>query len=220
MSYWWRAGTWARQHTKTFTVIKAIPSVLAAIGQYRFFGMRPMKETGFVILTLFGSYVLLYAIDFIGKILFMAPPALDKQALENTARRQSEMARSHAEEVGRWYRGRIEIDSALADCKDRLAKKHPADEYKESEVRKWIDGLDDSERFVFRWIFSRGPATAHEIRDGVGLQRQDSIIALVTKGKENGFIQTNNTSPYPNHRIHDNYHDAVKNVLYPPNSVT
>ena len=55
MSYWRCAQSWAARNTKTYSVGKAVPSILAALAQYRFFGMRPMKETGVIILTLIGS---------------------------------------------------------------------------------------------------------------------------------------------------------------------
>jgi hypothetical protein len=212
MSYWGRAGTWARQHTKTFTVIKAIPSVLAAIAQYRFFGMRPMKETGFVILTLFGSYAVLYAIEFIGKILFLAPPALDKQAFENTALKRSELIQSHAEEVGRWYRGRIEIDSALADCKDRLARKHPHDEYKEGLVRKWMDDYSEQERACIQWLLDAGEVRNAELQAMFGpaiakIQDTSHLIStriIEVKGRSEWYLAINTS-----------YLDALINFLHP-----
>jgi hypothetical protein len=108
------------------------------------------------------------------------------------------------------------LEMALAECQENLNRKHPADEYKESEVTKWLEGFEDSERQVLKWILNHGPATANEIRNGLGMLAQDSIIKLVSSGAERGFIQSNSGPPYPRYRIHDNYHVAVKDVLYPP----
>jgi hypothetical protein len=109
------------------------------------------------------------------------------------------------------------MQSALADCREQLARKHPADEYKESEIREWISSLIEPEKSVIVWLFHRGPATPTEIGNGLGLQMQDVIPAAISSGFSKGFIQIDNIhSSTPKYRIHDNYHDAVRNVLHPP----
>lgn len=78
MPYWRRARLWALANTKAYTPQKAIPPILAAIGQYWFFNMRPMNQTIATIVTITGVYLLLYGLDYTWKLLIQAPVALDK----------------------------------------------------------------------------------------------------------------------------------------------
>lgn len=76
MSYWAEARSWAKSNTKTFTPHKAIPSVLATIVQWGVFDLQPMTRALVTVGTLVGSYVLLYALEFIWRLLIEAPAAI------------------------------------------------------------------------------------------------------------------------------------------------
>src|SRR5258708_5732023 len=76
MSYWAEARSLAKKNTKTFTPHKAIPSALATIAQWRGFHLQPMTRALVTVGTLVGAYVLLYALEFIWRLLIEAPVAI------------------------------------------------------------------------------------------------------------------------------------------------
>jgi hypothetical protein len=76
MHYWSEARSWAREHTKTYTLPKAIPPILAAIVQYLVFHQQTMRQVAVTTAIISGGYVLLYALEFVWKLLFLAPSAI------------------------------------------------------------------------------------------------------------------------------------------------
>lgn len=88
MSYWKRARSWAWEHTETYSVKKAIPPLLAAVGQHWIFHLHPRNETSVIAATVLGGYVLLCALEFLWKLLVSAPVALYSEQGDKIAERE------------------------------------------------------------------------------------------------------------------------------------
>jgi hypothetical protein len=74
--YWTGARSWARENSHLFSFWKAIPSALAAIAQL-YFGFGTVNQTLAVLGTLFGSYLLLWMLEYSWNLFVRAPAALD-----------------------------------------------------------------------------------------------------------------------------------------------
>jgi hypothetical protein len=239
--YWTTARRYARDNTAFFTPWKAIPSVLATGIQWWLFGFGTLIHVAIVIGTLFGSYVLLWLCEFGWHLLLGAPKVIHTGCLADTAaiREQSRKdireaaadckktldARdeSYAVELQRWAQRNSEMGNALTDCQEQLARKHPADTHRESELQQWLLHVLPSEQSALLWLLHHGPATALEIRNGIGMHLQNEILSAIQKALAKGFLQTDQ-SPNPDprraadtaYRIHDNYREALRNVLHAP----
>jgi hypothetical protein len=100
------------------------------------------------ILVSVASYAVLFAVRGCWALL-KAPVNLDRERaaqLEQLDRRRlgemTERDRQSAEERGRWARGFTDLNSELAECREALARKHPADAHKEQEIGRWVTELN------------------------------------------------------------------------------
>jgi hypothetical protein len=76
MEYWTTARAWAKQHTKTYAVWKAVPSVLATLMGAWLFNLQPAAKLLVVIGTLVVSYGVLHALEYGYNLLIRAPIAI------------------------------------------------------------------------------------------------------------------------------------------------
>ena len=80
LPYWARARAFARANTKTFSPWKALPTVLAAGARWYFWSRTTVIETLQIIAAAVSTYLLCYLVDFLWKLMVVAPAAID---LEN-----------------------------------------------------------------------------------------------------------------------------------------
>lgn len=123
------------------------------------------------------------AVAFVGSLiisLVRAPKLLDNERAfkiaetEKGAREHIAVAEeSYAAELRRLAEANAQMGVALRQCQEQQVGKHPADEHKEREIRDWLSSLPEGELPIIHWIFHRGPATATEIRNQLGLLSQD-----------------------------------------------
>ena len=73
MSYLLQAHKWAKAHTKSFSPIRATPALLAIAAQYFLFCLNTLSNILVTTVTIIGSYILLYALEYFYKLLFVAP---------------------------------------------------------------------------------------------------------------------------------------------------
>ena len=115
--YWSQARAWARARTKTYTLPKAAPPILAALGQFVFSRKAPMSQVLLTVLIILGGYLMLYGLEFCWNLLFRAPMALYGESEQKVASAQAEvralmekaqaLKRTPAEE----HRHRIVVDA-------------------------------------------------------------------------------------------------------------
>jgi hypothetical protein len=76
MEYWATAHAWAKEHTKTYTLWKAIPSMLTTAMGTWLFHLQPVAKALVLAATLFGSYGILYTLEYAWNLLIVAPHAI------------------------------------------------------------------------------------------------------------------------------------------------
>jgi hypothetical protein len=92
VSYLSQAHKWAKARTKSFSPIRAIPSLIAVSAQYFLFCLSTMSNILITTATLVGSYVFLYVMEYLWKLFFLAPAQItagmqsqiDSLSTENT----------------------------------------------------------------------------------------------------------------------------------------
>ena len=77
--YWERARAWAKAETKTFSLVKALPSVMIAILQYLFTGRSTGTQMLVSIALAIGTYMVLLSCEYAWKLLVLGPVAIDAQ---------------------------------------------------------------------------------------------------------------------------------------------
>ena len=93
MSYWRRAGLWAWERTETYSPKKAVPSIIIAVltqwqRDRRIWGSDLWQTSAIIV----GVYVALLSLEFIGRWLFQAGPALDKNCREEVLQLRASLA--------------------------------------------------------------------------------------------------------------------------------
>lgn len=121
MPYWAEARSWAKDHTKTFTPLKAVPSVLASLGQW-FFNLQPIMRVLATVGVLIASYGLLYLLEYAWNLFVRAPRAIyqgNQGELVNLRERLAiaEKPKRPAAELARLQ----QIESILEQCGYREA---------------------------------------------------------------------------------------------------
>ena len=115
--YWSRARAWARAHTKTYTLPKAVPPILAALGQFVFSRKAPMSQILLTVLIILGGYLMLYGLEFCWNLLFRAPMALYGESEQKVASAQAEVralmekAQAPKRTLAEEHRHRIVVDA-------------------------------------------------------------------------------------------------------------
>lgn len=104
-SYWKRAFRFSFGNTKTFHPIKVLPAILAAFARLYFGKGGPLKETILIVLASTGTYILCYVVDFLWKMLIVAPMRIDAEHIgteaelrETIKALQSKPTRTNAEQ--------------------------------------------------------------------------------------------------------------------------
>jgi len=195
IGYWRRARSWAFANTKTYTLPKAVPPILAAFIQYWFFRMRLMSEMFIIVGTVVGGYVLLYCLEFSWKLLFSAPSAID-----------AEMQSRHAD-----------LLSNIEGLKSTLSRKHPHDEHKEAQVKTVLSCLSEVERRAIIWLLDAGKVSRGRLQqmgfnaDLMMNNRECSVLlAYDSHCPGNGTVELDRF-----YYINPNMTDAVRNVIHP-----
>jgi hypothetical protein len=193
--------------------------------------MGTMSHAAIVIGALIGSYLLFWLAEYVVRLLIGAPKAIYAVCLADTAsiKEQScedmrkaredfkkyleEREESFAIELRGWAERNSEIGVALRDCNEQLAQKHPADEFKEQEIRGWLKQFTQDELGVIRWLWNQGEADAHEfgaLKVAVNIRG-----SALSKGIDLGLVRFFPKGTGTAHKINEEYREALKNVLYP-----
>ncbi len=93
MLYWTRARRWTRAATKTYSLGKVIPALLAAMTQGLLFHLRPSYETLIIVGTFLGVYSLLWVLEFLYNLFFVAPAAIYESDQATITKLRAEIAR-------------------------------------------------------------------------------------------------------------------------------
>lgn len=178
MPYWQRARAWAFAHTKTYTLPKAISPIVAAAAQWYFFRMRPMGQTILTIVTIFGAYVVLYAMEFTWQLLFKAPVALDGQRDIDLA----DITAKHAGVIS-------ERDRVIGTLQERLAApKVSASEQKQRDLAaEKLKLFTDPEKKVLKHILQFDQQNRGELMKR--FSGEVNIDQFLNKAREAGLIQ-------------------------------
>ena len=130
MSYWMNARRWTRSTTKTFSLGKVIPALLAAAAQWRLFHLRPLYETLIIMGTFLGIYLLLWELEFLYRLFSVAPVAIYESNQAAITKLKAEIAR---------FGGRC-----------------PAEQYNFDILKRAIDKRGDATISVLRHLRSHG----------------------------------------------------------------
>ena len=203
MAYWPEAKRWATSRSKTFGPWKAITGVLSALVQF-FYGRAPLRQTIFIIGTGVGVYLLCYCVDFLWKLLILAPAQI--------------------------YDGQSEVVNSLRDTSNAeikrletaLTRKHPADEDKLAHVRNLLTDFSDDERGFIRWLLHNGE-TAREKLAASGVP-QPSVWSAEGKGIKNELLRARlvRTPASAQHflSVNPSYTEALRDILFDYRPVT
>ena len=193
MGYWKRARSWASAHTKTYSLRKAFPPILAAVVQYFLFRMRAMRETAVIVATVIGGYVLCYWIEFAGNLLLAAPRAIYKEQHEETDRLGREIAKLQI----RPY------DTALA-----------------SEVAVRVEKITDDAKTLLKFLVFRGEVEEDVIitTSGLAPDRARNAIAV---SHQHGLIKDRwegqpGVKVCHNWQIPNDFAPVLKDLLFEP----
>jgi len=154
MSYCAEARSSAKKNTKTFTPHKAIPSALATIAQWSVFDLQPMTRALVTVGTLVGSYILLYALESIWRLLIEAPVAIHaKSQLELVSLREKVSVLEQPKRVPAGLAKLRRIESILVECDDQavarsvlnLLAQRPEYEYGEFKLAIIKNGITEGQ---------------------------------------------------------------------------
>jgi hypothetical protein len=137
-TYWRLAREWARANTKTYTLPKALPPILAAAAQHWLLHLRPVTQTLAIIGTILGGYALLYLLDITWKLLFRSPAVL------------------YIEGLAAINRGELREQSLLlenAELKKPCRSRSQQILY--DQARTEMDGLEDNQRKLLLTLIAR-----------------------------------------------------------------
>lgn len=111
--------------------------------------MRSLKDTWLIVATVLGTYFGLYALEFLYKLLFLAPPALDAQReAENKALSEQHLRESNGK------------DAAIAALEIRLAPKISIAGQKQRDlVTEKLSAFTDQEKEILEHLVIQGKQT-------------------------------------------------------------
>ena len=197
--------------------------MLAVVGS-ALAGLRPMKDAGLFVAITIGAYLISTVLEYLWNLLFRAPVAVHAGLIAeickigDNARKEIHSERESAESILR------EKVRAIDDGKQRISaleaeisRKQPHDEHKEALVRDALGELGEQDRAVLLWLLDNG-----RVRRGIiqarGFYNVDGLndkagLALIVHDDISGEMNAY-------HQINPEYKDALRNVLYPPRSVT
>lgn len=193
--YWLPARKWTWQKTKVFAAWRALPTVLAICGS-AVMGLRPMKDAALLIAITIGAYLVSTALEYFWNLLFRAPVAIyDANVVELS-------------------RFRVQV----CGLEEALAKKDPADEYKERQVREWLEPFAVEEVECIRWLLHHGESDENDFN----VSGTDARVLgrALDKGIVTGLVKSSPRGTGTAYRIAENYRDAVKSVLHPRPATT
>jgi hypothetical protein len=105
---------------------------------------------------------------------------------------------------------RLQMENA---GRDALARKRPGDEYKELQVRKWLECYTPEGRNFLRWLLHHGAAFASEFgRSGVD---DGASGTAANEGLKTGLVLYSPRGTGTCYRINENYTDALAIALHP-----
>jgi hypothetical protein len=215
MSYWRHAREWAFENTKTYTLPKAIPPILAALGQWYFFGMRPINQTVFTVVTIIGGYVFLYWAEFTWKLLFKAPAVLDQERIQEIEKRDKQAVQN-----------REQIQSLLGENADlRRPRRSNVEQVRLDVAEQCIGQMIRPELVAIREL-----AEKEEIRlDDLHRKMVDSGTMTEVEWSEmygrwfrgHRLIEVTRSEPgkpFPGVRITPEYRNVVLEILHRPDA--
>ena len=127
-------------------------------------------------------------------------------------RRERQQAQAINAQLARELQERNALTLALQDA--LAPKKDPAEEYKEQEVKTWLEEFTTEEIAVIRWLLHHGDANEDDLRNSK-LHERTRRIAL-EKGMRCGLVKSFPQGTGTAYRINAGYVDALKAVLHPP----
>jgi len=110
MSFWRLSRNWAWQHTDTYSLKKAVPSIVIALLQAAFSEGTAARRTLLAIGIIVGTYLVLLCCEFMWKLLIQAPAALHQECTEEKRRLEalqitSQARREVSQRLGELQRG-------------------------------------------------------------------------------------------------------------------
>jgi len=93
MLYWTKARRWTRDTTKTYSLSKVIPALLAAMAQWLLFHLRPLYETLIIVGALLRVYSLLWVLELLYRLFFVAPAAIYESDQATITKLRAELTR-------------------------------------------------------------------------------------------------------------------------------
>jgi hypothetical protein len=115
MNYWERARHWAGEHTDTYNLKKAVPSIIIAVIQYFVLPFSPVSRTLLSLATILIVWLLLYLLEFLFNLFVRAPVNLDAERQSIISDKDIEIADLRAQMSRRPY-----DDSQRAAAENRL----------------------------------------------------------------------------------------------------
>ena len=153
-----------------------------------------MKRVIWTILLIVGSYLLLYGLEFLFKLLFLAPPALDREQRETIRR----------------------LDEEKSGLKAR-----PYEQSLATTVRTKLDGTSQEAKALLKFLLEHGETEqAQLLVPGVRNDKKAEILtecqslALIKERKD----RIENVGLYTYWRLTENFQEPLKDLLYAINS--
>ncbi len=201
-AYWPRAHKWAKKNTRTFTLSKAIPSILASGIQW-LFDLQPLSRALAVISSILGAYLLTLLSHYLWNLLLRAPIALDSE-------RQKE-ADSFNEEVRRLSTENAEL---------RKPKSSPGQEAILKRAKDALEEFDLNGRSFLTALMEREEWRHEELRDQMVKHHDFSDLnwsSALEKAKKSILVESIPPSPmrqYNAYRINSVYRSVLQELLY------
>jgi hypothetical protein len=199
-AYWSRAHQWAKKNTRTFTLSKAIPSILALILQSRFdLQPRLLAAVGSVI----SAYLFTQLLHYLWNLLLRAPVALD-------AERQME-ADSLNEQVRR-------LSTENAELKE--PKLSPGEEATSNRANDALEEFDLHGRSLLTALMEREEWRHEELKDQMVNHHDFSDLnwsSALEKAKKSILVESIPPSPmrqYNAYRINSVYRSVLQELLH------
>lgn len=120
--------------------------------------------------------------------------------------------RQRASEIAEKDLALVEKDTKIAVLQEVISRKHPADEYKENQVRSMIRIFNGEDLEMLRLLLHSG-----EMNEGPF--NRDMIGKAKGCGLVNERIERTVGGNYTFYRINPNYEEALKDILHPPRPV-
>jgi hypothetical protein len=109
--------------------------------------------------------------------------------------------------------GTAQASKCESRVRNAASRKHPADEFKEREVREWLKPFSEEEISVIRWLLHHGDADDNDFR---ALPMSVTVRgAALNRAIRCGLVKTFPKGTGTAHKIAEGYRDVLTDVLHP-----